>query len=112
MEQSKKITGHDLKAMGYPPAKWYRKALEYINENGLTKTEIENYLEQFKLPEPKVLFDSPVPYSLNISADNELETANIDKVRETMDQVMRTPTVIGGAAVSYTHLTLPTILRV
>ncbi|MCL6220790.1 RtcB family protein [Zunongwangia pacifica] len=97
MEQSKKITGHDLKAMGYPPAKWYRKALEYINENGLTKTEIENYLEQFKLPEPKRLFDSPVPYSLNISADNELETANINKVRETMDQVMRTPTVIGGA---------------
>ncbi len=97
MEQSKRITGHDLKAMGYPPAKWYRKALEHINENGLTKTEIENYLEQFKLPEQKFLFDQPVPYSLNISAETELERENIQKVKETMDQVMRTPTVIGGA---------------
>ncbi|SFC84337.1 RNA-splicing ligase RtcB, repairs tRNA damage [Zunongwangia mangrovi] len=97
MEQSMRITGHDLKAMGYPPAKWYRKALEHINENGLTKTEIENYLEQFKLPEQKFLFDQPVPYSLNISAETELERENIQKVKETMDQVMRTPTVIGGA---------------
>ncbi|WP_417885818.1 RtcB family protein [Zunongwangia sp.] len=98
MEKSQRIiTGHDLKAMGYPPAKWYRKALEHINDNILTEEEMKNYLEQYKLPEQKFLFDHPVSYSLNISADNELEEDNVKKVKETMDQVMRTPTVIGGA---------------
>lgn len=92
-----KITGHDIKAMGFPPAKWYRKAIDHINDNELSKEEIETYLEQFRLPEPVGLLETPAPYSLNIMAENELEEENISKVRSTMDEVMKTPTVIGGA---------------
>ena len=91
------ITGHDLKAMGYPPAKWYRRALEHINSNQLSKTAMEAYLEQFKLPEPLGLFDQPVAYSFNLAAQNEQEADNVAKVKATMDAVMLTPTVLGGA---------------
>lgn len=96
METKTKITGHDLKQMGFPPAKWYRRALEHINNNPLSKIEVDNYLAQFRLPDPKGLFKNPVSYSLNIAAENELEEENVAKVKETMDVLMKTPTVIGG----------------
>ncbi|HET8886064.1 MAG TPA: RtcB family protein [Salinimicrobium sp.] len=92
-----KITGHDLKNMGFPPAKWYREAIDHINDNELSTEEMENYLEQFKLPDPVGLLQAPASYSLNIGSENELEEENISKVRATMDEVMKTPTVIGGA---------------
>lgn len=97
MEKTTVITGKDLKEMGFPPAKWYRKAIEHINSQELSPLEIDNYLEQFKLPPARALFDVPVSYHVNISASNELEEDNIDKVKATMDAVMRTPTVVGGS---------------
>ena len=97
MDNHTLITGKDIRDMVFPPGKWYRKAIDHINDNRLTKTEIESYLEQFRLPEPTRLFEVPVAYQLNIAAENELEVDNVAKVKETMDAVMRTPTVIGGA---------------
>ncbi|WP_124981012.1 RtcB family protein [Nonlabens xiamenensis] len=97
MKTETTITGKDLIDMGFPPGKWFRKAIDHINENQLSTTEIENYLDQFRLPDPQPLFDVPVFYNLNISASNELEEENIAKVKETMDAVMRTPTVVGGS---------------
>ncbi|SHG58021.1 RNA-splicing ligase RtcB, repairs tRNA damage [Salegentibacter echinorum] len=97
MHPKKHITGHDLKALGYPPAKWFKEALEYINSNKLTKQEMESYLEQFRLSEPLSMHTTPMPYSINIEAENELEQENIAKVKATMDEVMRTPTVVAGA---------------
>ena len=95
--EHRNITGHDLKAMGFPPGKWYRRALEYINSNQLSQAELENYLEQFRLPAPQDIHPEPINYSFNIGAENELEQDNIEKVKATMDEVMRTPTVVGGA---------------
>lgn len=97
MHHKKHITGHDLKALGYPPAKWYAEALEYINANNLTERERESYLKQFRLPEPLQMHTTPMLYSLNIEAEYELEQENIAKVKATMDEVMRTPTVVAGA---------------
>jgi tRNA-splicing ligase RtcB len=97
MKTAALITGKDLTNMGFPPGKWFRKAIDHINENQLSKTDMEDYLEQFKLPDAQPLFDVPVFYNLNISASNELEEENIAKVKETMDAVMRTPTVVGGS---------------
>jgi len=97
MKKETTITGTDLKNMGFPPAKWYREALDYINENQLSKAEMEDYLAQFKQPEPIKLKENPVPYSFNIEAENELEEDNVAKVKATMDKVLLTPPVIGGA---------------
>ena len=97
MKKTENFTGNDLIKMGFPPAKWYREALDYINENGLTKIEIENYLEQFRLPEQIELFENPVAYSFNLKAENEDEIDNVSKVKDSMDILMKTPTVISGA---------------
>jgi hypothetical protein len=33
MKKNVTVTGTDLKNLGFPPAKWYREALEHINKN-------------------------------------------------------------------------------
>lgn len=97
MENKIIITGKDIRDMGFPPGKWYRKAIDHINEEQLGKKEIEVFLEQFRLPPAQPLLENPLAYNLNISAQNELEEENIEKVKATMDEVMRTPTVVGGS---------------
>jgi len=97
MKTQKQITGKDIRDMGFPPGKWYRTAINHINTSALSKDEVSIYLEQFRLPPVQPLFDKPVAYNLNISAQNELERENIAKVQETMNEVMRTPTVVGGS---------------
>lgn len=95
MEKSK-INGHTLIDLGYKPGAWFRTAIEHINENELANEEMIDYLEQFK-PAPSIeLFEKPVPFSINIKAENELEQNNIDKVVETMNTIMHTPTVVSG----------------
>lgn len=96
MKTNKKITGTDLIKMGFPPAKWYKEALDYINNNNLTEFEIKDYLEQYQLPEKIGLLETPVAYSLNLEAENELELDNVNKVKATMDVLMKTPSVISG----------------
>lgn len=97
MKHTTMITGKDIKEMGFPPGKWYRAAIDHINDEQLNSDQIADYLEQFRLPEPQPLFENPVSYSFNLRAENEQEDDNVAKVKATMDQVMRTPTVVSGA---------------
>lgn len=97
MKKTEKITGNDLINMGFPPAKWYREALDYINDNKLSKAEMENYLEQFRLPEQISLLATPAPYRFNLEAESDQEIDNVTKVKATMEKLMKTPTVISGA---------------
>ena len=91
------VTGKDLIAMGFAPGHWFSKALEHINAEQLQGQALSQYLEQYKAPPQQSLHAQAVDFNLNISADNALEEDNIAKVRETMQKVMRTPTVVGGA---------------
>lgn len=92
-----KITGQYLIDLGYRPAKWFAEALNYINENNLTEVEINEYLEQFQSPEPIALLEKPVNFVINIKSENEAEEDNVQKVIETMSEMLKTPTMIGGA---------------
>ncbi len=92
-----KITGQYLIDLGYRPAKWFAEALLFINENNLTEVEINEYLEQFQSPEPIVLLEKPADFVINIKAENEAEEDNVQKVIETMSEMLKTPTMIGGA---------------
>ncbi len=94
---NRKITGKDIRELGFPPGKWYREAIDHINTNRLDETAMMDYLEQFKLPPVLGLHETPVAFSMNIQAENELEEQNVGTVKRTMSEVMRTPTVIGGA---------------
>lgn len=91
------ITGNDLIALGFTPKKWFAEALQYINENNLDEIQMKEYLEQFKSPEPISLLESPAEFIVNIRAENESENDNVEKVINTMNVLMKTPTLIGGA---------------
>lgn len=92
-----KITGNEILALGYRPGKWFAEAIDYINENELTTEEMEAYLEQFRMPDPIPLKEVPTEYVVNIRAENENEKDNVSKVLQTMDALMKTPTLISGA---------------
>lgn len=97
MENIKKFTGHDLIALGYRQGKWFKEALAYINENKLEGDDLNSYLEQFKSPDPIALHKEAAPFSINIKAENTLEETNVNTVIESMETLMKTPTLVHGA---------------
>jgi len=97
MENRQQVTGHTLIEMGYRPGKWFKEALDYINTHQLEGEALAHYLEQFKTPDPIELHKEAIPFSINIKAENELEVTNVNSVIETMEALMKTPTLVGGA---------------
>lgn len=96
-DKTMKITGQHLIDLGYRPAKWFAEALQFINENDLAEDEMKTYLEKFRQPDPIPLHSKPVDFIINIKAENEHEIDNVTKVIETMEELMKTPTMVGGA---------------
>lgn len=92
-----KITGNDLIELGFRQGKWMKDAIVYINENNLQGDDLMNYLEQFRLPEEIKPFEKAVDFAINIRPENELETENVNSVLATMNEIMKTPTIVGGA---------------
>ena len=91
------VTGKKLIELGYKPGKWFKKAIEYANKYHLEGDELLNFLEQVKPPPVLPIHDEPLNFRVNIKAENDLEQINVDAVLETMNKVMRTPTVVDGA---------------
>ena len=91
-----KITGKDLIELGYRQGRWFKEALEVANAQHLKGEELKTYLDGIA---PDIIdpHAEPVPYHMNIRAENEEEVANVESVKRTMDELMRTPTVINGA---------------
>lgn len=91
--------GNTLIELGFTPAKWFAEALEAINKENIAYEDIYSYVQRF-VPEPIIFiepFSKPASYNLNILHSNEAEEFNVLSVIETMDEVMRTPTVLEGA---------------
>lgn len=92
------INGSTLIAMGYQPGPWFKEAIDYVNNNQLTVEEMGKYLE--KVSPAKIIemvpHKTPIHYHMNIESKTEEEAYNILNVYETMDIVMKTPTVVGG----------------
>ncbi len=97
MKNRTEITGHTLIELGFRSGKWMQDALAHINENELGEAEMLQYLEQFKSPDPIALLEDAAPFKVNIRAENELEEINVAKVTESMDVLMKTPTLVNGA---------------
>lgn len=91
-----KITGKEIIALGFKPAKWFPEALAHINENELSEEKMMVYLEQFKV-ETIDLLEKPAEFKINIKAKNELEETNVNSVVSTMETLMKTPTLVDGA---------------
>jgi RNA-splicing ligase RtcB len=94
------ITGKHLIDMGYEPAKWFGKAIEYINNNEVPEDQLRLIIESF-IPKNDynvlVPHQQPVQYDKFLDAVNEEELFNLISVEQTMDVVMMTPTVVSGA---------------
>ena len=97
MEQKLKFTGRNIIELGFRQDTWFKEAIQYINDNELESKEIEDYLKQFKLPDPIALHANAIHFYQNIKADNELEEKNVTDVVQTMKTLMRTPTLVNGA---------------
>ena len=91
-----KITGKDLIGMGYRQGKWFKEALAHVNQERLTGEELKVYLDDAQ-PIQIPPHDSAQPYHVNIDAENELEQHNVSVVCESMDVLMKTPTLSHGA---------------
>lgn len=91
------ITGKILVELGYSPGKWFKPALEYLNNNNIPEDKITDHIEQF-LPPPYLLpRETSLEYYKNIEAENDLELENLMAVEDTMNEVMKIPTVVSGA---------------
>lgn len=90
------ITGKTLIDLGYRPGKWFKEAIEFANQNKLDGQVLENYLEKVSpfIHEPH---ESSVSYYKNIRAESEEESTNVESVFATMDELMKTPTIVNGA---------------
>lgn len=92
------ITGNDLIALGFKPGKWFKDAIDYINENNLEGDAVINYLKSVE-PQEIIMFElqDSVFFYENIIAESELELENLRAVKESMNLLMKTPTVVSGA---------------
>lgn len=92
----KKITGKELVAMGYQPGKWFKETLKEANSLKLEGEALKVFVDE-RAPKLVYPFDQPQPYFKNIEAESEAEESNVKSVFQTMDEVMKTPTILDGA---------------
>ena len=92
-----KITGNTLIELGYQSGKWFKEALVEANKRELEGEDLKTYLDSVAPPPATFPFETPIPYYKNIEAETELEQVNVDKVLWTMEELMKTPTLVNGA---------------
>jgi len=90
------ITGKTLIDLGVKPSKLFKTIIKHANENNLSGDSLLNYIQSFV---PKIIdpYQNPLPYYKNIRAETPSEVSNIELVFKTMDELMKTPTLIKGA---------------
>lgn len=95
------ITGKDLIAWGHAPGRWFDDALTAANRaagEGMEPDAIKALVDAMK-PPPVIPLRPPdgAAFAKMIEAETPDEEINVAKVTETMTELMRTPTLTGGA---------------
>ncbi len=95
------LSGQDLIDAGMRQGKWFGRALAAGNEvleRGGTAAEALALARSFE-PAPQMPLQAPgaVPFYANIEADTPDDAANIEVVKHTMTELMRTPVIRAGA---------------
>lgn len=95
------ISGQDLIDAGYSQGNWFRFALAAGNAVLRDGGTFESGMDAVKafVPGPKLplMASGEVRYFMNLDVDDEAERDNAEKVRATMDVLMRTPVIKAGA---------------
>ncbi|KMW57587.1 Protein RtcB [Candidatus Rhodobacter oscarellae] len=90
------ITGKDLIDLGFEQGRELGAALERVRVLGLEGQALADWVNANK-PAPKLKPQVAPEIQFNLEAETEAEEENVAKVRETMDVLMRTPTLRAGA---------------
>lgn len=90
------ITGKDLIAPGYQPARWFSAALSQIHAVADEAT-IRAICARFAPPPAIGLHNMPAPFYLNITADTAEDQRQIDQLVAGFADLMHTPTLVQGA---------------
>lgn len=90
------ITGNHLLQLGYKPAKWFREAIDKANANQISVEMLADFL-QTVAPKYITPLDEAVPFYKNIRAETNEEFENVQQVLSSMNLLMKTPTLVGGA---------------
>jgi tRNA-splicing ligase RtcB (3'-phosphate/5'-hydroxy nucleic acid ligase) len=90
------VTGKDLIDLGFPQGAALGAALAHVRQQGLEGQALRTFVAA-NLPPPVLPLQDGTAYALNLEAEDEAEIDNVRKVTQTMDALMRTPTVRAGA---------------
>ena len=90
------ITGKDLIDLGFPQGPELGHALMQVRAQGLEGAALAAWVRD-NAPAPRIGLQANPGYRFNLEAENAAEADNVDKVRATMDVLMRTPTLVEGA---------------
>lgn len=90
------ITGKHLISLGYKSSKWFKDVIDYANKNQLSGESLREYVELVR-PRYIVPHAEPVDFYKNIRPETEEEISNVESVLSTMTELMKTPTLVGGA---------------
>lgn len=94
------ITGAHLKSWGHHPGKQFPELIERANamlSEGMAIGEIRQALASEITPLLELRAPGAVPFHENIEVADPDELVNLNQVRETMTELMRTPTIEAGA---------------
>ena len=98
-----KITGSELKQWGHLPGAQFPALLTRANDMRVGGHDLANIRAALAVEIPKrpaqidLHDEGAIGFYENLTPSDDDEVKNLEKVRETMRAVMRTPTVIGGA---------------
>jgi tRNA-splicing ligase RtcB len=95
------VSGQDLIDAGYRQGNWFRAALAAANTVLREGGTFEAGMDVVKgfVPGPATPLRAPgeTPLHMNIDADDDVERDNVERVRSTMIELMRTPVIKAGA---------------
>ena len=91
------VTGKVLIELGYKPAKWFGRVIAEANKLNLSGDDIRPLIDRVNIPSPVIELQNGIDYHKNIRAEHEDEILNVQKVFETMDVLMQTPTIVSGS---------------
>ena len=94
------ITGNHLKQWGHQPGKHFPKLIERANAmqaDGVDLEQIRETLESEKVVPLDLRARGELTFHENIQVAHPDEENNLSQVRETMIELMRTPTIVSGA---------------
>jgi RNA-splicing ligase RtcB len=90
------VTGKDLIDLGFPQGAALGAALAQVRQYGLEGEALQAFVAANR-PAPQLPLQTAPADALNLEAEDAAEADNVAKVTETMDALMRTPTVRAGA---------------